>query len=93
MKHKVASRHAAVGLRRARGFVLAVTLWLLAGIAVVVGVMTLWSIDRVRDANANRTGVEDRVAMASTRDTLIYIAATRELTVAGLPLKPIDPLQ
>ena len=91
MKHKVASRHAAVGLRRARGFVLAVTLWLLAGIAVVVGVMTLWSIDRVRDANANRTGVEDRVAMASTRDTLIYIAATRELTVAGLPLKPIDP--
>ena len=86
----MASRRALAGLQRQQGFVLAVTLWLLAGIAVVVGTMTLWSIDRVRDASTNRAGVEDRIAMASTRDTLVYIAATRELTVAGLPLKPIE---
>ena len=84
------SRHARTGAGRSRGFVLAVTLWLLAGIAIVVGVMTLWSVDRVRDASTNRAGVDDRIAMASTRDTLIYIAATRELTIAGLPFKPID---
>jgi len=87
----MASSRVPAGARRAQGFVLAVTLWLIAGIAIVVGAMTLWSIDRVRDASVNRAGVEDRIAMASTRDTLIYIAATRELTVAGLPLRPIDP--
>ena len=86
----MASRCPSAGPRRSRGFVLAVTLWLLAGIAIVVGAMTLWSIDRVRDASTSRDGVVDRIAIASTRDTLIYIAATRDLTIAGLPLKPID---
>lgn len=82
-------RRIPAGSRRPRGFVLAVTLWLIAAIAIVVGVMTLWSVDRVRDASTERAGIEDRIAMASTRDTLIYIAATRELTLAGLPLKPV----
>lgn len=86
----MASRRAFASPRRAPGFVLAVTLWLLAGIGIVVGVMTLWAVDRVRDASTNRGGVADRIAMASTRDTLLYIAATRELTVAGLPTRTID---
>lgn len=73
-----------------RGFVLAVTLWLLAGIAVVAALVMLWAMDRVADAQADRDAVEDQLAMLSTRDTVVYLAATRDLTVAGLPLEPID---
>lgn len=72
-----------------RGFVLALTLWILAAIAVVVGLATLWALDAVRDAGADRARTEDLVAMRSTRDTVLYLGATRELTRAGLPVDPL----
>lgn len=73
----------------APGFVLAMTLWFLAGIGVVVGLITLWSLERVRDATADRERVEDEVAMFSTRDTLVYLAATRDRNLAGIPIEPL----
>lgn len=73
----------------APGFVLAMTLWFLAGIGVVVGLVTLWSLERVRDATVDRERVEDAIALVSTRDTLVYLAATRDMTLAGLPVDPI----
>jgi hypothetical protein len=74
---------------RASGFVLAITLWLLAGMAVVVGLMTLWALDEVRTATGERIRVEDRLAMVSTRETVLYLAATRDLTLGGLPVRPL----
>lgn len=74
---------------RDRGFVLAMTLWFLAGIAVVVGLVTLWSLERVRDATEDREQTEDEIAMISTRDTFVYLAATRVQTLAGLPIEPL----
>lgn len=71
---------------RPRGFALALTLWILAAIAVVVGLVTLWALQSVRDASADRARVDDMVAMRSTRDTLLYLGATRALTRAGLPV-------
>lgn len=68
----------------AQGFVLAVTLWLLAGIAVVVGLMTWWALSEVRAATAERDRVEDEAAALAARETLLYLAATREFTRAGL---------
>lgn len=85
--------------RRARprppapGFVLAVTLWLLAGIAIVVGLVTIWSLDEVRDAARDREGVDDQLALLGTRDTLIYLAATRDMTTAGLPTQPLGNVE
>ena len=76
--------------RAARGFVLAITLWLLAGIAVAVGLMMLWSLDRVRQASAAHRHLEDELAVWSTRDTLLYIASTREMTLAGLTVEPLS---
>lgn len=73
----------------AAGFVLAVTLWLLAGIAIVVGLVTIWSLDAVRDARGDRQRVEDQLALLGTRDTLLYLAATRDMTIAGLPTRPL----
>lgn len=75
--------------RRQRGFVLALTLWILAAIAVVVGLVTLWALDAVRNANAERTRTEDLVEMRGTRDTLLYLGATRARTLAGLPVRPL----
>lgn len=79
-----------IAARRHRGFVLALTLWILAAIAVVVGLATLWALDAVRAAGSARAGVEDLVAMRSTRDTILYLGATRELTRAGLPVTPLS---
>lgn len=74
--------------RRQHGFVLALTLWILAAIAVVVGLATLWALDAVRNANAERTRTEDLVDMRGTRDTLLYMGATHAVTLAGLPVQP-----
>lgn len=76
--------------RHAKGFVLAVTLWMLAGIAIAVGALTLWAISELADATSARERTEDALAMASTRDTLLYLLATRELTLAGLPVEALD---
>lgn len=73
-----------------RGFVLAVTLWILAGIAAVVALMTLWALDEVRTATADRTRVEDRVAAINARETLLYLAATRDITRAGISVRGLD---
>lgn len=75
--------------RAEQGFVLALTLWILAAIAIAVGMATLWSLDAVRNATNERERVEGQLAMASTRDTLLYIAATRQLTLAGLATKEL----
>lgn len=74
---------------REAGFVLAITLWLLAGITIAVALMTLWSLDQVTEARIAHERLQDELAVAGTRDTLLYIAATRELTRAGLPVEPL----
>lgn len=76
--------------RRQRGFILAVTLWLLAGIAVVVGLMTWWAREEVRHATVGRDSVEAEAAMLSTAQTVIYLAATRDRTRAGVPTTPLS---
>lgn len=73
------------GTPREAGFVLAVTLWILAGITIAVGLMTLWALDQVGQARIGREMLEDEFALQDTRDTLLYIASTRELNRAGLP--------
>jgi len=74
---------------RQAGFVLAVTLWLLAGIAVAVGLMTLWARAQIEQAHVDSQRLGDEIAAVETRDTLLYIASTREFTLAGLPLQPL----
>jgi len=74
---------------RDRGFVLVVVLWLLVALAVGTGVIVLWAHERVMDAQGHSQRVVDRIAMLSTRDTLLYIAARVPMTQAGLPLAPI----
>ena len=70
--------------RGQKGFVLAVTLWLLAGMAVAVALMTLWAREEVAAATQGREAFEDEAAALSLRETLVYLAATREFTRGGL---------
>ena len=81
------------GPRPAPGFVLAVTLWILAGIAIAVGLMTLWSWQQLEQARVGHERMEDELAANGTRDTLLYFASTRELTVAGLPVEVMSDEQ
>lgn len=78
--------------RPPRGFVLALTLWILAAVAVVVGLTTLWALDMVRDATRGRAQLESELNMLGTRDTLLYLGATRERTLGGLhpDVQPAD---
>lgn len=72
-----------------RGFILAVTLWILAGITIAVALMTLWAVSQVRDAQLARNQVEDEASLYETRDVLLYLMATREKTRAGQPTRAI----
>ena len=79
------ARIRAVPARHASGFVLAITLWLLVGITIAVGLMTLWAMAQVEQARVGHERMQDEIALSGTRDTLLYFASTRELTYAGLP--------
>ena len=59
------------GPRPASGFVLAVTLWILAGIAIAVGLMTLWSLQQLEQARLGHERLDDELAANGTRDTLL----------------------
>lgn len=72
-----------------QGFILAMVLWMLVAIAVAVGFLMLWTRERVVEATLDRAEVEDRIAALSTRETLLYLAATVPVTQAGQPLAPI----
>lgn len=72
-----------------RGFILAMVLWMLVAIAVGVGFLMLWTRERVAEATRDRAEVDDRIALLSTRETLLYLAATVPVTQAGQPLSPI----
>ena len=77
--------------RATQGFVLVVVLWLLVAMAVAAGLILLWSRERVADAQSQRDVVSARIATVSTRDTLLFLAATVPTTRAGLPLAPLPP--
>ncbi|WP_442682421.1 general secretion pathway protein GspK [Stenotrophomonas sp. JC08] len=74
---------------RPEGFILAVTLWILAGITIAVALMTLWAVAQVQDAQIARGQFEDEASLYETRDTLLYLMATREKTLAGQPTRAL----
>ena len=76
--------------QRAGGFVLAVTLWILAAIAVIAAMVSVWAVDGVRDAGTVQAEADQAVETYGTAQTLLYLLSTRDMTRAGLPTKAID---
>lgn len=72
------------------GFVLAVTLWILAAIAVLAAMVSMWALSGVQDASAYQDEVQDEIDGYGTTQTVLYLIATRDFTRAGLPVARID---
>lgn len=75
--------------RRVGGVALLVVLWLLVAMASVAGAIAWWTRERVADAMTGSDALDDRIAAVSTRDTLLFLAASVPMTTAGLPLEPL----
>lgn len=75
---------------REGGFVLAVTLWILAAIVVVAALVSLWALQGIEETRGLQDEAQDAIDVHDTTQTLLYIAATRDFTLAGLPTAPID---
>lgn len=73
---------------RERGFVLAVTLWVLAALALAVGAFTVWTQSAVKDASRLRSAAQARREEMSVLASLRYSLGVRTLDVAGLPPAP-----
>jgi DNA uptake protein ComE-like DNA-binding protein len=71
-----------------RGFALATTLWLLAILTVAAGYLAFWAERTVADAWQMRQLTDAELDRRGTEAVLLYLMATRPLTLAGLSLSP-----
>lgn len=71
-------------LRPENGFILAATIWLLAGMALAAGFFALWAEKTLRQAYDSKADLQGEIDMANTQATLLYLLATQSLTVGGL---------
>jgi hypothetical protein len=77
--------------RSDRGVALVIVLWMLVAMAIAGALVVAWSRQRLVDTQVARDAVQDRIDAIGTRDTLLFIAATSPMTLAGLPVEPPGP--
>jgi len=82
----------------ARGFILALTLWIIALFGVGVAAISSWISMATENARTLRSRVEDEIALSDAKSELIYALATRPMTYRGLEVgtdidKPVDAEQ
>jgi general secretion pathway protein K len=73
-----------------QGFVLVMTLWILAAITIVAGFFALWVERALTSATQMQAEVQAQIDIHSTRETVAYLFASRWFTVAGLTLPESD---
>jgi general secretion pathway protein K len=78
-----------------RGFVLVLTIWIVAAIGLVVVAVNAWVTQAVNNAGAMQQLTADQIAHANIRNELIYAIGTRPLSYRGLEtgrlMEKIDP--
>jgi len=67
-----------------KGFVLVVTLWILAMIAIAAGFFALWTQQTLSLARDMQRDVQSEIDMQTTESNLIYLLTTQTFTVAGM---------
>jgi hypothetical protein len=70
--------------RTARGFILALTLWVIALFGLGVAAINGWVAVTLENARTLRMRVDDELALANARNEIIYAIATRPMTHRGL---------
>lgn len=66
------------------GFVLALVVWIVALLGLIMSAVHVWIQTSVANAQALRDRLETRLAVANIRNELIYLLASRPMSVRGL---------
>jgi hypothetical protein len=66
------------------GFVLALVVWIVAILGLIMSAVHVWIQTAVSNAQSLRDRLETRLAVANIRNELIYLLATRPMSVRGL---------
>lgn len=78
-----------------RGFVLVLTIWIVAAIGLVIVGVNTWVSQAINNASVLQQQVSDQIALANIRNELIYTVGTRPMTYRGLEtgrlVEKIDP--
>lgn len=74
-----------------RGFVLAITLWLMAIVTVAAGLFALWTAEMRENLQQDQVALQGEIDVQSTLDILLYLFASQQMTVAGLTVRPMPP--
>ena len=69
---------------QARGFILALTLWVIALFGVGVAAINSWVSMATENARTLRSRVDDEIALSNAKSEIIYALATRPMTHRGL---------
>lgn len=71
-------------MQRQHGFVLALTLWMLAILTLAAGFFSLWAERAVTAAQTLQMDLQGELDMKATESTLIYLMATQRFNIGGL---------
>jgi hypothetical protein len=69
---------------QARGFILALTLWIIALFGVGIAAINSWVSVATENARTLRSRVDDELALSNAKNEIIYAMATRPMTHRGL---------
>ncbi|OQW91202.1 MAG: hypothetical protein BWK79_17515 [Beggiatoa sp. IS2] len=73
-----------INIQRQRGFVLALTLWMLAILTIAAGFFSLWTQRAVTAAQTLQMDLQGEIDMQATQANLIYLMATQRFNIGGL---------
>ncbi len=72
------------GGKKQSGFILVMTIWVLAAFAMAVGYFAQWTTQAVELASEEKRRVRGQIDMFSTRQTLLYLLASQKMATGGL---------
>jgi hypothetical protein len=81
-------RNACAGKRRESGFILPLTLWMIAIMGLVAAVVNVWVARTVADSQALARRTELELAQSNIRNELVYMLGTRPVSYRGLEVGP-----
>jgi hypothetical protein len=75
----------------AKGFILALTLWIIALFGLGIAAISTWIGVATENARTLRSRVDDEIALSNAKNELIFALATRPMTYRGLEVGiPVD---
>lgn len=73
-----------------KGFILVATLWISAAIILAASFLAMWTNKAVEQTRVSGEELQGEIDVFSTRQILLYLLATRPMTIGGLALPLAD---